>query len=400
MFRSLRLPHVLLAAVVLLPALAACDAESDAAAPTAARIGKCQATGPFAVAAGGRAGSPQPVLPDQVGLIVQAAVTAARDHTPGPKVSVVTVDGRPEVTTSAQFYSDANNTAALEDDQARFIREFATAVASVRAKVAEADVLGALGVAAHATGEGAGTVVLVDSGLQTVPPLDFRQPGLLDADPGEVASALGDAVPDLRHKTVLLAGIADTAAPQAPLDTARHNQLTELYKAIAKAGKADCVDVLPEPHGGAAPAGVPPVGVVPVPLPDNLDPDQFTKLVLPDDGKVGFQPDRADFRDAAAAGEVIAPVARWLAARGSRGVRLTGTTARTGDRAGQIALADARANAVAGLLVQGGAKREQITTAGVGSYFDGYVPDHNADGSLIPAAAARNRTVIVEVTSR
>lgn len=97
---------------------------------------------------------------------------------------------------------------------------------------------------------------------------------------------------------------------------------------------------------------------------------------------------------------MIAPVARWLAARGNRSVRLTGTTARTGDRAGQIALAEARANAVAGLLFERGARREQVSTAGVGSYFDGYVPDHDAAGSLIPAAAALNRTVIVEVTHR
>jgi outer membrane protein OmpA-like peptidoglycan-associated protein len=399
-FRSRRLPRVLLAVVVLLPALAACDPGSAAVAPAAAPTGPCPAAGPLAVAAGGRAGSPQPVLPEQVGRLVQAAVATVPAHTDGPKVSVVSVDGRPEVTAFAQFRSDANNTPVLDNDRARFVREFAGAVTSVRAKVAEADVLGALAVAAHATGDGAGTIVLVDSGLQTVPPLDFRQPGLLDADPGEVAGALGDAVPDLRHKTVLLAGIGDTAAPQAPLDTARHNQLTELYQAIAKAGQADCVAVLPEPHGGAAPAGVPTVGAVPVPSPDNLDPDQFTKLVLPDDGKVGFRPDSAEFRDAAAAGEVIAPVARWLAARGSRGVRLTGTTARTGDRAGQIALADARANAVGGLLVERGAEREQVATAGVGSYFDGYVPDHHPDGSLIPAAAARNRTVIVEVTRR
>ncbi|UOZ11333.1 OmpA family protein [Amycolatopsis sp. WQ 127309] len=385
---------------VVLPALVACGSGSDAVAPVAAQTGQCQAAGPLAVAAGGRAGSPQPILPEQVGRIVQAAVATVPDHTEGPKVSVVSVDGRPEATATATFYSDANNTPNLDNDRAGFVRKFATAVSSVRAKVAEADVLGALAVAARATGDGAGTVVLVDSGLQTVAPLDFRQPGLLDADPGEVAGALGDAVPDLRHKTVLLAGIGDTAAPQEPLDTARHSQLTELYKAIAKAGKADCVAVLPEPHNGVAPTGVPPVGAVPVPLPDNLDLDQSAKLVLPDDGKVGFQPDRAEFRDAAAAGEVIAPVARWLAARSSRGVRLTGTTARTGDREGQTALADARANAVAGLLVERGARREQVATVGVGSYFDGYVPDHNPDGSLIPAAAARNRTVIVEVTHR
>ncbi|MGK3207306.1 OmpA family protein [Amycolatopsis sp. MEPSY49] len=340
------------------------------------------------------------MLPEQVGQIVQAAVAGVPDHTPGLKVSVINVDGRPAVTESATFHSDANNTAKLDNDRTGFVRKFATMVTSVRAKVPEADVLGALAVAAHATGDGPGTVVLVDSGLQTLPPLDFRQPGLLDADPAEVAGALGEAVPDLRHKTVLLAGIGDTAAPQAPLDTARHNQLTELYKAVVKAGKADCVAVLPEPHSGPAPTGVPAVGAVPVPLPDNLDPDQFTKLVLPDDGKVGFRPDRAEFRDAAAAAEVIAPVARWLTGRTSRSVRLTGTTARNGARDGQVALAEARANAVAELLVERGAKREQVSTTGVGSYFDGYVPDHDSDGSLIPAAAARNRTVIVEVTHR
>jgi hypothetical protein len=35
--------------------------------------------------------------------------------------------------------------------------------------------------------------------------------------------------------------------------------------------------------------------------------------------------------------------------------------------------------------------------AGVGSDFPGYVEDHDADGHLLPAAAAANRKVVLEL---
>jgi outer membrane protein OmpA-like peptidoglycan-associated protein len=52
---------------------------------------------------------------------------------------------------------------------------------------------------------------------------------------------------------------------------------------------------------------------------------------------------------------------------------------------------------VRGLLVDLGVPTSNLTVVGLGSDFPGYVEDHTAEGSLIPAAAAANRKVVIEV---
>jgi hypothetical protein len=65
-----------------------------------------------------------------------------------------------------------------------------------------ADPLTALSRAAAAAGQG-GTVVLVDSGLQTVAPLDFSAAKLLDAD-ADTDQAPPDDVSDSRNRRVVI----------------------------------------------------------------------------------------------------------------------------------------------------------------------------------------------------
>jgi outer membrane protein OmpA-like peptidoglycan-associated protein len=267
----------------------------------------------------------------------------------------------------------------------------------VRAQSPEADVLGALGLAGRSVqGARAGTVVLVDSGLSTVAPLDFRQAGLLDAPVADTVGFLRDhqALPDLSGATIVLAGLGDTAAPQAALDTAQRGELVSLWKGIAQAAGATCVAVVDEPRSGDAPSDVPPVSTVAVPPPPTITPGKATSL--PDDGSVGFRPDTAEFRDRAAAGGVLAPFADYLKGGPTRRLALTGTTARAGSTASQVQLSTQRAEAVKALLVELGASPAQITTKGVGSAFPGYVPDVGPDGKQLPGPASQNRQVIVE----
>ncbi|MDQ3886263.1 MAG: OmpA family protein [Actinomycetota bacterium] len=356
--------------------------------------------GPIAVAVSGRANSPAPVLPPVADRIVSEAAEQVSIDGTGPRLTLVSIDGRPEPLGSAAFTPRSQNDIAVSRERRRFLESFRQSVAEVRAKAPEVNDLAALDLAARAAHEGTkpGTVVFVDSGLQTVEPLDFRQPGVLDADPVEVVNFLKrtGAVPDLSGLTVIFSGIGDTAPPQKALDVARRERLATLWTEIAKAGGANCVQVDSEPRGGAAPNEVPAVGTVPVPPPPVPDFSALSTTVLPDNDTVGFLPGKAVLRDPQAAAEVLRPFADWLLANRSRHVELTGTTARFGDLAGQIELATRRAEAIKQVLVDLGVDPAQITTRGVGSQFPEYVNDQASDGTLLPGPAAANRTVRID----
>lgn len=397
--RSLAAFAVLIAGVV-----AGCgqqaDGSGDAGEPRA-EIGCPVPPGPVAVAISGRANSPAPTLPPSAEQILRDSVYDVPIGESGPPISLVEIDGRPSLVAGAAFASDAEFPQAVDQDRDTFLADFSAAASGVRATEPEADVLSALATAARAARDGgaAGTVVLVDSGLQTVAPLDFTQPGMLDAAPAEVAGFLAGSgeIPDLSGLTVLLAGIGDTAAPQPPLGVARQAALVDLWTEIARRGGADCVHAASTPRGSDPVTGVPPVSTVEVPPPPSFDPS--SRIVLPDGPTVGFVPGEAVLRNPTAAADVLRPVAEWLAADPQRHARITGTTARYGSMESQIALAFERAETIKQRLVALGADPARIATTGVGSEFPGYVPDQAPDGGLLPGPAARNRSVIIDPIS-
>lgn len=321
--------------------------------------------GPLAFAVSGRSNSPEPGLPQAVQDATVSVLTRAVDEGYEPRVTLVNVDGRPVSAGSETFSSDAGNGIAAEDDRNQFLNGFGEAVTGLRAQTPEVDVLTALDLAGRsAGGNRPGTVVLVDSGLSTVAPLDFRQRGLLDAPPAETVEALraNNALPGLQGETVVLAGLGDVAEPQPALSPAQRSSLVALWTAIATAGGASCVAVVDEPRGGDAPSDAPAVSIVDVPPPPTITPGQTT--ALPDDNSVGFQPDTAEFRDRNAARAVLTPFAQFLTESPSRRIALTGTSARAGTEAGQVDLSTRRAEAVKALLVELGAPADRISTRG------------------------------------
>lgn len=380
-----------LGVVLLLAAgtLVACSSEKPVpAAVGQADLGCARPGGAVAVAVGNRANSPRQAMPAEVEALARGAAGAGRP------VSIVRVDGRPAVVENGvTFESAAQNDKKRANDLAAWVGSLGTALAGVRATTPEADQLAALDVAARAVDDG-GAVVLLDSGLQTTGDLDFRADGMLDAQPAEVVAFLTgkDALPDLRNRQVVLIGTGDTAAPQQQLDTAGRRRLVELWSAIATAGGASCVQAVTRPVSGDAADGVPAVSVVPVAAPAAFVP--CGRTVLGDGGSVGFTPDTANLRDPAAARQTLADLAKVLTG-GRQRVELIGTTAGRGDG---LALSGDRAAAVKRELVALGVPGDRITTRGVGNTWPDREPDVAPDGTLLPGPAARNRSVVVQLS--
>lgn len=95
-------------------------------------------------------------------------------------------------------------------------------------------------------------MVLVDSGLRTVEPLDFRASGVLDAEPDDVAEfpVRNASLPSLSGRHLRLVGIGDTSSPQTPLPVRRYDNLVAIRCAIAEKAEAACVSVDTAPCQG------------------------------------------------------------------------------------------------------------------------------------------------------
>jgi OOP family OmpA-OmpF porin len=360
------------------PVLAACT-EPPQPCPTAAKAG-------LAVAVGGRANAPAPVVPDGVGALIDKAVTD------GTGIDVIRVDGHPSISCAMAFKSDAANPVAKADDLNHFKQQARGAVVATRAKEPEANPLQALTLAAASAGPG-GTVVLIDSGVQTVAPLDFHVQGLLDADPDAVVKELSSKgyLPDLSGRTVVLAGIGYTAAPQAPLDDRRRANLVRIWQKIVSAAGATTQTVT-SPNTAAALAGLPPVSPVDVPPTDVIRIGCNTESILSNDGAVGFQADSTTFVDTGLARQALGGFAAFLKQNRGAQANLVGTIAHYGTDDGDGGLSRSRAQRVRDVLVELGADGGRVAAHGAG-----WGPFPTKTGPPSPTDDPRNRRVVLTI---
>jgi outer membrane protein OmpA-like peptidoglycan-associated protein len=347
-------------------------------------------TGGLAVVVGAHSNMPQPGLDGEAGDALDTAVDAQS------YLAVVVADGEPFVSMKGSLVIAGKNGPAQDASRAKNRQSVTQALADAAAKTPETDLLTGLDLGARSIADAGGshTIVVVDSGLSTVAPLDFTQPGMLDADPAELVAGLRAAgeVPDLTGEDVVFQGLGDTADPQPALTRGQRKNLIAVWTAIAEAAGAASVDVEPSPLSGSSAEGLPDVTVVALPPALRCVADTVTLT----GGDVAFQPNSAAFLDEAAASDVVRPVAQQLI-DGGLTTTVTGMTARIGDTSGQQELSQQRAQAVADLLTALGVPTDRLTVVGRGSDFPGYVPDHDGAGNLVPAAAAANRKV--EITS-
>jgi outer membrane protein OmpA-like peptidoglycan-associated protein len=330
-------------------------------------------------------------LPEPVQSAIEDVITAAGDNGRG-SATIVRIDGQPSVACVVHLdLQGIKNDGGRQNERARFRNDVRRHVEEVRAVHDEADVLAALQLASDRAGPG-GTVVVIDSGLQTTNPLNFTVAGLLDAGAAYLADMVveGNHLHDLTGRTVILAGIGETAPPQAPLYESQKQHLREIWEAIVR--RAGASDVVVTPGSGTAEplADVPSVSTVPVPDVGPIRPDCNAEVILYDD-QIGFLPNSTDPPDPPRARELLEPVAAWLRSTSQGRAHLVGSVAHYGNPK-DTTLSLARAERVKEILVELGVDGARITTEGIG-----WGPIPSVDAPPDPAIDHLNRRVVVHL---
>jgi OmpA-OmpF porin, OOP family len=349
------------------------------------------ADAPLALVIGERSNVPDPSLPTNVtNQLLQAAANGGR------QISVIEIDGRPRISSWTPFTSNAGNPAARSQDLTTYLSDNYAPIEAgeFHAQVAQANVLAALDMAAEAAGPN-GNIIVVDSGLQTVAPLNYQNSNLLMSPASDVVTFLRqqNLLPDLGGRHVLLDGFGYTALPQPTLDEPERNNLVSQWEAIVTAG-GGCVTVDSLPTTAPEISGMPPVGIVTPPQPPVFHGCGTT--VLEDAGSVGFVVGTSIFRNPSEAEATLAQLAAKLK-QSTEPITLIGSTSTEGGNAVNNPLSVKRAEAVKQVLVSDGISGSRIRTVGDGSHYPGRVPDSGPGGILLPGPAEQDREVIVQL---
>ncbi|XVS64364.1 hypothetical protein ACQPYE_40020 [Actinosynnema sp. CA-299493] len=234
---------------------------------------------------------------------------------------------------------------------------------------------------------GPAVLVLQSSGLQTTDPLDLTRLGL-DLDvAAAVASVPDDTLPELTGKDVIFSGLGQVAGDQPPLPPAARESLVGVWLGIcAKFGAKSCAhDTEPVP-GGAS------IGRADVPVVD-------VGQVVHQDGLVHL-PNSVLFKAwsdelAPGAREALAEVAKKFDGRTT--ARVIARTASSASAEAAVDLTRRRGQRVVSTLVELGVSRAAFTEVLGAGFTSPLAVDLDDAGDLIPDAAARNRSVVVEL---
>lgn len=238
-----------------------------------------------------------------------------------------------------------------------------------------------------ASSAGPAVLVLQSSGLQTAEPLDLTRLGL-DLDvPAAVASVPDDALPELTGKDVIFTGLGQVSGDQRPLPPAAREALVRLWLGICQKFGANSCTNDPEPVPGGAS-----IGRAEVPTVDIGEVVQEGASVrLPN--SVLFK--AGSDEPAPGAREALAEVAKKFDRRTT--ARVVARTASTASAEAAVNLTQRRGQRVVSMLVELGVSRAAFTEVlGVG-FNAPLAPDLDGYGDLIADAAARNRSVVVEL---
>ncbi|WP_142060006.1 OmpA family protein [Pseudarthrobacter sp. B4EP4b] len=387
--RTTTAPAITVLATTALAALAltACDgpaigAETECAQPAALSI---------IVAAHANAA---PALPAEVACMVRKTIEA------GKPISIIREDGSPSVIQAPHV--SMIGAASKDNDINNAKITLSRTISGIEAKADGDNPLAALELAGRLTTDTPdATIVLIGPGLSDHAPLDLTVPSLASADPTEVTAQLKNlkALPALTGRTIHWYGLGDHHGSQPALTSPQRQNYQDIYTSVLTEAGATAVF-----HAGPASAGSTsrPVGnhtIRPVPAAEQEAID-FPKTtggtrVYSNASSLGFAPNSTDFRDPAAAAQTGKELTAWLAENPAGRITITGTTATAGTPETRATLSTARAQAVCDQAIAAGADPARLTATGAGNTFPGFIPDILPDGTLNPAAAETNRTVII-----
>lgn len=356
----------------------------------------------LAVVIGAHANAPRA----NTSLIYDAVLEACGQS--GSTISLIVNDGAPYASvvdipeTKAGLSSEKYK--SIAEERARQILELAD---SMLARTGESDLLSAAALAArHLQSEEGGRkeLVILDSGLTTVPPLDFTESPLESIRTEQVLDALEgqDAIPDLEGiQSVCFYNIGDVAQPQSRITEGNRRMLTEIWNGIFTRAGAEKVEFRADlPLSSCYAEGeVPEVSVMPVVERasalswEEADLEELDAVSFGEEA-IAFLPDTDELVDREAAKEVLEGAALYMAGHPEFCAMLVGTTAKTGDPESCVSLSGKRAEAVRELLIEKGIDGARLETAGTGYENPFYINDQK-DGGLDEDAAAKNRSVIL-----
>lgn len=335
-----------------------------------------------------------PSVPATLGCTLEATIAAEKP------VVVIEVDGTPDKLLGEIFEITTANKDARREDIAAATAYVVNTINAATADSDGSDLLTAIRTGAdqaRALGAPDAHMIVIDSGLPDRGALNMTLPGMLAANPTEVADFLTatGSLPDLSGLTIELVSFGYVTDPQEPLTVATQGNTVAIWTTVLEAAGAT-VTVTPLARTGQGPDTPHTTRTVEVPKdPEpNLPPDEPVEpetIVYDDTTALGFYPDSTALRDPSTATHELTPLAQWLTTDPIHTVHIVGTTASAGTPNGRAQLSLARADTIKALLISLGVHPDQITTEGAG--YTATPPDRTPTGDLDPAAAALNRTV-------
>jgi outer membrane protein OmpA-like peptidoglycan-associated protein len=339
-------------------------------------------------------------MPDLSSAVVAAVNSAIHAE---QTVTLVRLDGHPRVVYSQAFSPQGANSASRKADLNAYVSSLdrilqgtPQTATDIRAQTPQANVLGALTVAASEVPHG-GNVMVMDSGLQTTAPLDFTT-GLLNDAPQTIADYLKHAgeLPDLVGRHVYFVSPGWTASPQPALDVRNRTEVVQIWRAVIRAAGASCAWFDQSANTQDAVPNRPRVTVV-TPPPPPEPPAACAVIDLGDANNVGFDFASTTFRDPSGARATLQKLANVMLRTGES-VTLTGATSSEGSNRYNLSLSLRRAQAVKRMLVRLHVPSSRIRTFGDGSHLPGRLNDRGPKGQLLISPAIQNRKVVAKLT--
>jgi OOP family OmpA-OmpF porin len=346
--------------------------------------------GPAALAVvTGDANSPRAVPPPSIDALIRRAFHESA------ALALIDAGGRPRLY-SVSLGGDFGNADAYEAAENEQTSGVSHALGRVVPAASESDPWTAVTEAVGwLKGQGGGTLVVENSGVGTAGFLNYQEPGLLDADPGDLASfaRAHDELPDASGLHAVLVGIGWTAPPQPDLGLPERSNLVAQWSALLKAAGAT-VSVDETPLTGPGPSSAPSVSVVHAPEIAWTAPPGICGTAL-NSAELHFLVGTSQLIDPETAKSALRQVVTDLQAN-QQVATITGTTSSEGGDAINLPLSRQRAEVAAQLMEAMGLPGSQIgPVVGLGSHFPGYIQDIGPDGTLLPGPAAENRQVII-----